>query len=652
MDPPGTRKSGQPPQQRGAMGFPSPTQDYAAINPKFVDDCTRMNFAIQQSLPEAVRRIVRDHWEKCLLGSEFHQAFILNASIHHALPTITQRAVRDFGGKMVAESKHELMAHFTAESLDEVADLIIGKASDAFLDKCLEKRLRTIEAKPLINALANAERLGYEQGDVIQDDQHERVIPQEAYPGAAAAANGHHARPSQPAPPPPANPQGGQSQLQCMKCFRTFMHTSAFDHHTRYNVCSQLPPTIHGFEHSCPHCGQGFVVVNDLQAHLGNKACGDFGQQPSVSGGAGRPPRTAPAPQASPATIAPSASQTPTTNGVSKTQPQSTPAHRSVARAAAATPGSAGSSIAADPYGHLTEEQMRKMNDELAGAEEKYAPRFAEAGLILDENLRRIRVEGLRNSFGTKQSMIRKKYGVRLRERRTKAEIQAERERMGLKKAEKEKAKASAGARPPHGSSPSAKADLASRPTGGSGWTAANTPRTNATWGEHDAKRRRTDEGGGYQTPYKSLADETPTRKTLSVSGIGGGLAGSSATAAAHDPTLPPGSQPARVYEQAGARVEIHEPFNTAGEPPTARMEAGSGSGSGSATPSGSDQGGGSGVNGNNTHYPRASSENQPVVIDDDSSSDDDDEDIPSTLPTHVRKSLASGSTTSLLQTP
>jgi hypothetical protein len=79
MDPPGVRKQGQQQQQRGGpMGFPSPTQDYATVNPKFVDDCTRMNFAIQQSLPEAVRRIVRDHWEKCLLGSEFHQAFIVS----------------------------------------------------------------------------------------------------------------------------------------------------------------------------------------------------------------------------------------------------------------------------------------------------------------------------------------------------------------------------------------------------------------------------------------------------------------------------------------------------------------------------------------------------------------------------------------------
>jgi hypothetical protein len=119
------------------------------------------------------------------------------------------------------------MAHFTAEALDEVAELIIGKASDSFLDKCLAKRLLTIEAKPLINALATAERLGYEPGDIIQDEQHERVIPQEAYPGVAAATatNGPLPRVTQ----PPLTTEG-RAQLQCMKCFRTFMHTSAFDH--------------------------------------------------------------------------------------------------------------------------------------------------------------------------------------------------------------------------------------------------------------------------------------------------------------------------------------------------------------------------------------------------------------------------------------
>ena len=126
---------------------------------------------------------------------------------------------------MVSESKQELIEHFETVDLDEVADLIISKASDAFLDKCLEKRLLTIEAKPLINALAKAERLGYDSNDIIQDAQHERVIPQEAYPGAAAAANGYRGPSSQ---VPPAQPT--QQQLQCMRCFRTFAQHSAYDH--------------------------------------------------------------------------------------------------------------------------------------------------------------------------------------------------------------------------------------------------------------------------------------------------------------------------------------------------------------------------------------------------------------------------------------
>ncbi|CAP71528.1 uncharacterized protein PODANS_6_1140 [Podospora anserina S mat+] len=84
MDPPARRTSHMPAQTSG--GFPSPTLDHASANPKFVDDCTRMTYAIQQSLPEAVRRIVRDHWEKCLLGTEFHQAFIVSCISHINYP--------------------------------------------------------------------------------------------------------------------------------------------------------------------------------------------------------------------------------------------------------------------------------------------------------------------------------------------------------------------------------------------------------------------------------------------------------------------------------------------------------------------------------------------------------------------------------------
>src|SRR4051812_26286103 len=85
---------------------------------------------------------------------------------------------------MVAESAEELIKHFTTVDLDSIADLLLEKASDRFLDKCLEKRLLTIEAKPLVNALARAERLGYDRTDIILEDRHERVVVQEAFPGA------------------------------------------------------------------------------------------------------------------------------------------------------------------------------------------------------------------------------------------------------------------------------------------------------------------------------------------------------------------------------------------------------------------------------------------------------------------------------------
>jgi hypothetical protein len=66
------------PQPQTSSGFPSPGRDYGAENRKFNDDLSRITLSFQQGIPEAVRRAVRDNWEKCLLGSEFHQAFVVS----------------------------------------------------------------------------------------------------------------------------------------------------------------------------------------------------------------------------------------------------------------------------------------------------------------------------------------------------------------------------------------------------------------------------------------------------------------------------------------------------------------------------------------------------------------------------------------------
>lgn len=263
MDPPGNKISN--PTMRGG-GYPSPTMDHATINPKFVDDVARITYAIQQSLGDAVRRAIRDNWEKCLLGTDFHQAFVLNASIHHATVPMTKRAIRDFGSKMVKAGKADLLEHFSQADLDVVSDTILAKASHSFLDKALELRLRTIEAKPLVDALSRAERLGYESNDVVeQDNNHqERVIPSDSPPATHSAAR-----------PASYVPTGGsatrasgtdpKAPWQCTVCYRTFTQQSAYDHHMRKQVCTRAPALPEGFRYSCAHCGQGFTTTVGLQ---------------------------------------------------------------------------------------------------------------------------------------------------------------------------------------------------------------------------------------------------------------------------------------------------------------------------------------------------------------------------------------------------
>ncbi|TLS24993.1 hypothetical protein PpBr36_07318 [Pyricularia pennisetigena] len=428
MDPPGNTISS--PARRGS-GYPSPTIDHETINPKFVDDVARITYAIQQSLGDAVRRAIRDNWEKCLLGTDFHQAFVLNASIHHATVPMTKRAIRDFGSKMVKAGKADLLEHFSQADLDVVSDTILAKASHSFLDKALELRLRTIEAKPLVDALSRAERLGYESNDVVeQNNNHqERVIPSDS-PTAARRASYVSAGASTlraPVTDPTAS-------WQCSVCYRTFKQESAYNHHMQKQVCTRAPALPEGFRYSCTHCGQGFTTTLGLQYHLNNKVCGDFGPTPAEQG------MDATATAAAGAVAAAEANAHPRVVPVQfqhySATPQRTAPFRSATSPPVGTPDTAGEGMGritggSDPYAHLTQGQRESLQEELRQAEIAFASRFKAAEAIADLNERRVRIDSLRNGFGTKQSMIRKKYGVRLRERRTKKEIEAERERMG-----------------------------------------------------------------------------------------------------------------------------------------------------------------------------------------------------------------------------
>lgn len=352
---------------------------------------------------------------------------------------------------MISSAKAEIVDAMTPADIDAVATRLLSKASDSFLDAALELRLKSIDAKSLINALARAERLGYEPSDVVDEEddpvatqppvQYEPVMPSTApqQPSVRPASR-------QPTAQPPAQPapQPGVSTapvMYCKLCFRKFVHQSAFEHHVEKKVCTRSPAAPGGYQYICQHCGQGFTTIMGVQYHNANNICGNFNEPTRlVTAPAASTPSTPRAAQPAPMTPASAPTSTPTLIPTPRSTPASTQA--------VATPSVSGGGprnptpglhtpdgAVADPYAHLSPEQLAAMQEELRLAELNYGERFRQANAIPDAAERKTRLDGLANSFGTKQSLIRKKYGVRLRMRRTKAEIQAERDRMQYKTA-------------------------------------------------------------------------------------------------------------------------------------------------------------------------------------------------------------------------
>ncbi|KAI0818133.1 hypothetical protein GGR55DRAFT_59738 [Xylaria sp. FL0064] len=566
--------------------LPSPDRDHSFHIPKFNRDLTILADAVQQACPEAVRRIVRDKWEKCVMGSEFHHAFLLNAVIHHASGTIMRRAIRDFGRNMVSEAKHEIVAHLKPQDMDDIASAILEKCSDKFLDQALEQRLKTIGARSLISALARAERLGFDSND-IAEDQPERVVPaaQMYSPGLTQAGLSHMMQPQHPpvapvAVPPQQHMQPAQqahraqqaqpaqhapatADLTCKLCWRTFRHTKPYEFHVQKQLCTKSPAGSCPFW--CEECGAGFTTKGGQQYHTANGVCGLHSMAVATPRSEGPPP----------------VSEMPTSTKLAyhpvpptSSQPYSTPIQPRT------TPMETPSSMQDDPYKHLTPVRRAQLEEELRQAEMSYGPRFKEAKEIADPMARQSKLESLHNTFSTKQSIIRKKYGVRLRHRRTRAEIEGEKSRMGIKHA------------------PSSPVSQVETPS-------AKRQKTKGTLGS-PGRPSHIGQGPQTQTPIP------PPANHLSVSEMNNsGLGGSTATAATKDPTavVTPSQSPPKEQsppnslsslQRKGYRVSSH--VGQASRPTS------------------------------DSPVERRGSASTPVVLDDSSDTETDD-DIPATVP-------------------
>ncbi|KAI1827992.1 hypothetical protein F4861DRAFT_490192 [Xylaria intraflava] len=469
--------------------FPSPGADYDTEVAGFNRDSSLVADAIQQAGPEAVRKTLRDKWQKCLMGSEFHHAFITNAMMQHANGNVLRCAVQNFGGKMVREARDEIGSHIRQQDIDAMAPAILEKCSDEFLDRALAQRLKTIDARSLINALARAERLGYENSDVLEEKETERVVPAPVaqmqsppltQPNGVAsmqvqwplddptAPRFELSQPPQPSllplPSQPSQPQLAQNtpptttDLRCKLCFREFRLESAYEYHVQRQLCTKVwSGTIRGRRFTCEECGAWFTTKNSQQYHLTNAVC--------------RSRRT------------------------TTTSPKPSAASTPKSGRDAGSMGGLGSLH--DPYSHLNSRRKAQALEEVRQLETSHAAQINEVFKIQDSAQRKAMFDALISDYDTKQGIIKEKYAVR----RTHGGIEEERSRMG----------------PKHG--------FTGSPTG-----MAGTP---------SAKRLKTGHLGGPSSVDFALQPlNSPPVNHLSVSQMAPGLSPSIATAATTDPTL------------------------------------------------------------------------------------------------------------------
>ncbi|KAI5461014.1 hypothetical protein BGZ63DRAFT_405448 [Mariannaea sp. PMI_226] len=372
-----------------------------------------------------VRQDFRDQWEKAILGSQYHISFLLNAIIQQASNETLSHVVKDFGARMIQVTKEHAVRHLKADDIDDVADLLLSQASSSFLDKALVRRLQSIPARQLVNALAQAERLGYNEHDIIKEGRNglEHVIhlqnpitfsPQANYTPPPISHTSH-------APPLPhinqmapgvgnSMPVDKSTSPSLFFCYCGWPCSSpqALKYHKKKQNCGNVLPLDRIGREVCPHCGSRFSSAGGLYYHTKVKVCGEYTRE-----------RTREVAQAIRVFYTTREADGPMVLSTPSKFQASPPMHSAPAQ----------SSGRYETYVGLTPNQKRELDEQMREAEEYYGTLMRSA-LALPEPERSKHLAVLKNRYNTKKSNTRKKYGIRLRGRRTKAEINAERSRL------------------------------------------------------------------------------------------------------------------------------------------------------------------------------------------------------------------------------
>ena len=145
-------------------------------------EVARLSEAVQGSSPEAAAKVLQIHWRHFLFAEghdSSHLSRILRAGFKNASREVVERVLKEPSPVFKA-----VLAE-VASQRPQVIEQVLQKATYAqlldnvpedTLDHALSERLKNAPAKQIIKWLAEAERLGFKEDDIL-DDEDESVMP-------------------------------------------------------------------------------------------------------------------------------------------------------------------------------------------------------------------------------------------------------------------------------------------------------------------------------------------------------------------------------------------------------------------------------------------------------------------------------------------
>lgn len=267
---------------------------------KFDEAFDHLSNLIRVASVYVVRQVLRHQRETPVSRSQSHPAFLvstevqtfpnssllrtpikiylleleLNVIMREADPYMLSQAVRDSGQRMVKSSKQQIVEHLSAEDLDEVAEILLSKVSNGFLDMAVKRRMETISVQDSIRLTGTARPVNEMQD--IEEEKHDneqasRSMAPSPTPSITLQPALSQSDPTPPASPTPAARYLSQApsdpKMPWHGTESTLIHTSCQDHSIE---SSSVPPNNHAYSAlTATERAEFDMKMKNAEAHYG-----------------------------------------------------------------------------------------------------------------------------------------------------------------------------------------------------------------------------------------------------------------------------------------------------------------------------------------------------------------------------------------------